>query len=105
MERGKVETTCARTQPADFHAPFSSSQVLKEGNIMMEITIHGPTIRPFSRRWIRTLCCFVLALALLSLAWGRAQTVGAEPPWPNPPAGTRTQLPILSFVGTYLFSV
>ncbi|MFQ5593176.1 MAG: SdrD B-like domain-containing protein [Anaerolineae bacterium] len=41
-----------------------------------------------------------MALAVLLLAWGGAQTVVAEPPWPDPPPGTRTQLPILSSVGT-----
>ncbi|MFQ5341909.1 MAG: hypothetical protein ACE5F6_10235 [Anaerolineae bacterium] len=67
---------------------------------MIEIRMNGQLIRPFGQRRIRILSWFVLALAALALVWGGAQPVGAEPPWPDPPAGTRTQLPILASVGT-----
>jgi hypothetical protein len=62
--------------------------------------MNGQLVHPFRERWIRSLWWFALALAALLLAWGGVQTVSAEPPFPNPPAGTRTLLPILSSVGT-----
>lgn len=43
----------------------------------------------------------VIALfgALFGLAISQAQVVRAEPPWPEPPIGTRTALPVLSYIG------
>ncbi len=67
---------------------------------MIEITLNEELVRPFARwRTYIALGC-ALAVALMWLVVGNAKPVSAEPPWPEPPAGTRTQLPVLSFVGT-----